>query len=91
MRTGRRWACGRPTAAAAESAPRLEWSGGGVEHHPSHGEWIRILRDSGFDVVALHELYATEGAETPAYYDIATAEWASRWPVEDLWAARLTG
>jgi SAM-dependent methyltransferase len=72
-------------------APRLEWSGGGVEHHPSHGEWIRILRASGFEVEALHELYAAEGAETPAYYEIATAEWASRWPVEDLWAARLTG
>jgi SAM-dependent methyltransferase len=72
-------------------APRLEWPGGGVEYHPSHGDWIRILRDSGFDVVALHELYACEGAETPAYYDIATAEWATRWPVEDLWVAGLAG
>ena len=72
-------------------AARLEWSGGGVEYHPSHGEWIRILRDSGFEVVALHELYAAEGAETPAYYDVATSEWAGRWPVEDLWTARLTG
>ncbi|HEU4545511.1 MAG TPA: class I SAM-dependent methyltransferase [Microlunatus sp.] len=72
-------------------APRLEWPGGGVEYHPSHGEWIRILRASGFAVEALHELYAAATAETPAYYDIATAEWASRWPVEDLWTARLTG
>ena len=72
-------------------APRLEWSGGGVEYHPSHGEWISILRDSGFEVETLHELYASEGAATPAYYDIATVEWASRWPVEDLWTARLAG
>ena len=44
-------------------APRLEWSGGGVEYHPSHGEWIRILRASGFAVEALHELYAADGAK----------------------------
>jgi hypothetical protein len=24
------------------------------------------------------------------YYDIAAAQWASQWPVEDLWAAQLT-
>jgi hypothetical protein len=69
---------------------RLKWSGGGVEYHPSHGEWVRVLRDNGFEVVALHELYASPGAEIPAYYDIATPEWAGRWPVEDLWSARLT-
>ena len=67
----------------------VAWPGGGVEFHPSHGEWIRILRRNGFVVEALHELYAPDDANTPAYYDIATAEWASRWPVEDLWTARL--
>lgn len=69
---------------------RLQWPGGGVEFHPSHGDWIRILRDCGFEVEALHELYAREDARTPEYYDIATARWATNWPVEDLWAARLT-
>ena len=68
---------------------RVEWQDGGVEFHPSHGDWIRILRGNGFEVEQLHELYATPGARTPEYYDIATAEWASRWPVEDLWAAKL--
>ena len=38
---------------------------------------------------ALHELYAPDRSTTPDYYDIATAGWAERWPVEDLWAARL--
>jgi hypothetical protein len=42
-----------------------------------------------FVVEALHELYAPPGSETHEYYDIATVEWAMRWPVEDLWAARL--
>jgi SAM-dependent methyltransferase len=69
---------------------RLQWPGGGIEFHPSHGEWIRILRGSGFVVEALHELYAHDDAKTPEYYDIATAHWANKWPVEDLWTARLT-
>jgi SAM-dependent methyltransferase len=69
---------------------RVQWSGGGVEFHPSHGEWIRILTSNGFVVEALHELYAPEGAKTHDYYEIATAEWARQWPVEDLWTVRLS-
>jgi SAM-dependent methyltransferase len=68
---------------------RVRWPGGGIEFHPSHGEWIRILRDNGFVVEALHELYARDDANTHEYYDIATAQWAGQWPVEDLWVARL--
>ena len=69
---------------------RVQWPGGGIEFHPSHGDWIRVLGESGFVVEALHELYAPDDAKTPEYYDIATAEWARKWPVEDLWTARLT-
>jgi SAM-dependent methyltransferase len=65
----------------------IAWPGGGIEHHPSHGDWIRLLTTSGFAVDALHELYAPPGAKTPGFYDIATHEWAARWPVEDLWVA----
>jgi SAM-dependent methyltransferase len=68
---------------------RVEWPGGGVEFHPSHGDWIRILGTNGFVVEALHELYAPADAPTHEYYDIVDATWASRWPAEDLWAARL--
>ena len=68
---------------------RVEWPGGGVEFHPGHGDWIRVLGANGFVVEALHELYAPADAETPDYYDIVTAQWARQWPVEDLWAARL--
>jgi SAM-dependent methyltransferase len=68
---------------------RVEWPGGGIEFHPSHGDWIRVLRAYGFVVEALHELYAPADAETHEYYDIVTAQWARKWPVEDLWAARL--
>jgi SAM-dependent methyltransferase len=67
---------------------RVHWPTGGVEYHPSHADWVRLLRSTGFVVEALHELYAPKDAVTPSYYEIATAEWAHRWPVEDLWVAR---
>jgi hypothetical protein len=41
-------------------------------------------------IEALHELYAPADGETHEYYGIATARWARKWPVEDLWAARLS-
>jgi SAM-dependent methyltransferase len=67
----------------------MEWPGElGVEYHPTHGEWIRLLRERGFDVEALHELYAPPDRTTHTYYDFVEAEWAQRWPVEDVWVAR---
>ena len=68
---------------------RITWSfEDGVEFFRSHGEWIDLLRASGFEVERLVELYAPEGAKTHEYYDGLTAEWASKWPGEDVWAAR---
>ena len=64
-------------------------AGRGVEFHPSHGQWITILRSAGFVVDALHELYAPPGAPTHPHYGIASPQWASRWPAEELWAAHL--
>jgi SAM-dependent methyltransferase len=68
---------------------RIEWPGSGVEHHPSHGDWVSELRRAGFEVEALHELYADDDATMPDYYDIVTDDWARAWPAEDLWVARL--
>jgi SAM-dependent methyltransferase len=65
----------------------VAWPGGGIEHHPGHGDWIRLLTTAGFTVDALHELHAPSGAGTPRFYDIATDDWAARWPAEDLWVA----
>ena len=67
---------------------RVQWATGGVEFHPSHSDWIRILAVHGFVVEALHELYAPDDAQPHEYYDIATTDWARQWPVEDLWTAR---
>jgi SAM-dependent methyltransferase len=66
---------------------RVAWPGGGIEHHPAHGDWIRILRSCGLVVDALHELHASPDSDAPDYYGIATREWAARWPVEDVWVA----
>ncbi len=70
---------------------RLEWSDGGVEFHLAHGDLLRLLRDTGFEVEDLIELYAPEGAKTHEYYSFVTAEWARQWPSEEIWAARKRG
>ncbi len=71
---------------------RIEWPGEeGVEYHPAHGQWIRLLRDNGFEIEELHELQAPEDRATHTYYDYVTAEWARKWPCEDLWVARKRG
>jgi hypothetical protein len=61
-----------------------------VEHHLSHGEWVSVLRRHGFAVDRLIELYPPDDAAAPEYYDIVSADWARRWPAEELWAATLT-
>jgi SAM-dependent methyltransferase len=69
---------------------RFEWpddDGGGVEFAISHGDMIRLLRESGFEVEDLVEVRAPENAETPTD-PLATAEWARRWPIEEAWRAR---
>jgi SAM-dependent methyltransferase len=56
-----------------------------VEFHVSHGDMIKLLRSSGFDVLDLVELYPPEGATTP--YPFVTPDWAARWPTEEVWVA----
>ena len=57
----------------------------GVEFHLPHGEMLRLLRPSGFEVLDLVELHAPEGADDRRY---VTAAWGRRWPVEEIWRAR---
>ena len=66
---------------------RVRWPGGGVEFHPSHGDWVRLLRLSGFVIEAMHEIYAPPGGADHPFYEIVSHEWATRWPVEELWVA----
>jgi hypothetical protein len=63
----------------------------GVEFHLPHGEWIRLLRGNGFEVLDLIEIQAPPEAATHPRYDYVTAEWARQWPAEELWVARKAG
>jgi SAM-dependent methyltransferase len=67
---------------------RIEWPDGGVEFHPGTGEMFRALGAAGFVVEDFIELYASDEAETHEYYDFVTADWARKWPVEEIWVAR---
>ena len=70
-------------------AYHLSTSRGGIQFHPGHGEWIKILRDNGFLIDALHELYAPPDALDHPYYTLASAEWGRQWTAEEVWAAHL--
>jgi SAM-dependent methyltransferase/ribosomal protein S18 acetylase RimI-like enzyme len=66
---------------------RFEWPDTpGVEFHVSHGEMIRILRRAGFEILDLVESYCEPDAVLE--HSPVTAEWASRWPGEEIWVAR---
>jgi SAM-dependent methyltransferase len=67
---------------------RFEFPEGGVEFHLPHGEWIDLLRANGFEIERLIELQAPPDAETHSEYSYVTAEWAKKWPCEEIWAAK---
>jgi SAM-dependent methyltransferase len=67
---------------------RFEDPNGGVEFHLGHGEWIDLLRANAFEIERLVELQAPADAETHDYYSFVSAEWARRWPSEEIWAVR---
>jgi SAM-dependent methyltransferase len=70
---------------------RFEWPGEGVEYHLSHGHWIKLLRENGFEILDLIEIQAPPEAETHPRYDFVTAGWARKWPSEEIWRARKRG
>ena len=72
---------------------RLDWNeaDGSVatDFHQPHGERLKLLRDTGFELEALHELYAPDGPADEVRYYMPRA-WAQSWPGEEVWVARLT-
>jgi SAM-dependent methyltransferase len=70
---------------------RFEWSDDdSVEFHLPHGEWIRLLRETGFEIEALIEVQAPKGAKQHRFQGLPTPDWARRWPSEEIWKARKT-
>lgn len=57
---------------------RIHWADdGSIEFHLPHGEWIDLLHEHGFEVLRLVELRSD------------ASDWSRRWPVEEVWSARL--
>jgi SAM-dependent methyltransferase len=72
---------------AAFEMYRIEWPGDpSVEFHLSHGDWIRLLRRSGFEIEDLIEVRPPPEATTR--YPFATLEWSRNCPCEEVWKAR---
>jgi SAM-dependent methyltransferase len=69
---------------------RFEWSDDdpGVEFHLGHGDLVRLLRRTGFEILDLVELFAPATAGDPLFYDYVPTEWAQRWPPEEIWRVR---
>lgn len=58
-----------------------------VDFHLSPGEWIRLLRGSGFEVEDLIDVRAPQ-AGRHAQHSFVTRDWARQWPSEEVWKAR---
>jgi SAM-dependent methyltransferase len=68
---------------------RFEWpDDDSVEFHLGHGDMVRLLRASGFDVENLIELQAPldTGQDEPLIPTISD-DWARQWPAEEIWCA----
>jgi hypothetical protein len=60
-----------------------------VEFTLPHGDMIRLLRSHGFVIEDLIEVQAPEPAHRD--YPEVSADWAHRWPSEEIWKARRVG
>ena len=85
--------CAQAGASAGAALQRAQFglvhkeAGAGVEFTLGHGDMIRLLRSCGFVIEDLIEVQAPD----PAHRDYAevSADWARRWPSEEIWKARL--
>jgi SAM-dependent methyltransferase len=69
---------------------RLEWTEPDheIEFALGHGDWVRLLRANGFELIDLVELFATEETPDHTYYAFSR-DWSEKWPFEEIWRARL--
>src|SRR5439155_10975931 len=66
---------------------RFEWPDSiGVDFHLGYGDWIRLLRRTGFEVEDLIEVQPPEDGHSS--WSMTTLEWARTWTVEEIWKAR---
>jgi SAM-dependent methyltransferase len=66
---------------------RLEWTDdGSINFSLGVGSLIRLFRAEGLEILDCIELQAPAGA--PARFPYITADWAHRWPSEEIWRVR---
>ncbi len=62
---------------------------GGIEYHLPHGDWIRLLREHGFEIEALLELQAPDGrGRRTCTTTTSRSTGRGKWPSEEIWVAR---
>jgi SAM-dependent methyltransferase len=67
---------------------RMDWTDaaedpGGIEFNMEISSWMRLFRQTGFDVVDYHEIQAPPTATGTEFW--MPAEWARRFPAEQAW------
>ena len=68
---------------------RIDWADEPeTEFQMGHADLFRILREAGFELLDLVEIFAREDSEDHARYSYVTADWARKWPSEEMWRAR---
>ena len=68
---------------------RFDWEDDdSVNFYLGYGDWIRLLRGCGFEVLDLVELQAPESGREHRYPVLPERWWARRWPSEEIWRAR---
>jgi SAM-dependent methyltransferase len=69
---------------------RFDWAdeSGGVEFHLGYGDWIRLLRASGFEVLDLIEIRAPDDLAELRGDGLVDPDWARKWPAEQIWRVR---
>lgn len=73
---------------------RLDWASEdppSTNFHIGGGDLFQLLLRTGFEVLDFRQLYAPDDAVDHPYYAFVPAEWAKRWPHEEIWRARKTG
>ncbi|MBN2384002.1 methyltransferase domain-containing protein [bacterium] len=66
---------------------RVDWPDEvGIEFHLSHGDWIRLLRQTGFEIEDLVEIQPEHDASTR--FPCVSLDWARQWPCEEVWKVR---
>jgi SAM-dependent methyltransferase len=68
---------------------RFEWSDDeAVDFHLGYGDWIRLLRANGFEILDLIEVRPPATARHHGNPVLPDVDWARQWPSEEIWRAR---